>query len=500
MNLILAKKIKKFTKDITKKEGLTYILLWQLSIIIATREWTLLLICLAALLIIDIPTSMRQITKEWFSINNWVVALGLTMLYTMIGKDIADNSSIFYFKRLLLIGINGISFSYMLNEMRECREKKISQNENRLNLRKVIIYISQVCISILVLGGYLKNPASGSNQFDMYLGINGASQIIALICLLVTVVPILKVRYCAKIFLQSCLFSITTILLISASQSRITSAVMMTIIIFLTGYVTERKILKKLGLIVTAGWSVYYSIILPILVVLAPTIHQQPAIVKVLYTITGSRYSLAWSGNMWHENGLNLLNSEIASSKLPFLQNSYYTSNITENYGSALIGSKKILETFIPNGPHSMPIDLLLGLTKVIDSFTIPLYVWGLSGLLLIILITEYYTSRGRSALHKEDLMVNLCFNALTLSVITTQTQGTIYLPFALSTSIILISHSKKPRLRFAKRGKVASTILNDNNDRLYIRFLLFFSSPLLILMPFVIYGTAYLLARIIVL
>lgn len=499
MNIILAKKIKIITNNITKKGGLTYILLWQLSVIIATREWALLLICLGTLLIIDIPTSMRQITKNWFSINNWVVALGLAMLYTMIGKDIADNSSIFYFKRLLIIGINGISFTYMLNEMREYRQRKVRQNENRLNLRKVIIYISQLCISMLILGGYLKNPASGSNQFDMYLGINGASQIIALICLLVSVVPILKVRYCTKTFLQSCLFSITTVLLISASQSRITSAVMMTIVIFLTGYMTELKVLKALGLVVTAGWSIYYAIILPILVVLAPIIHQQEAIVKVLYTMTGSRYSLAWSGNMWHENGLNLLNSEMASSKLPFLQNSYYTNNITENYGSALIGSRRILDTFIPNGPHSMPIDLLLGLTRVIDNFTIPLYVWGLSSLLLIILIMEYYTSRGGSASRKENLMVNLCFNALTLSVITTQTQGTIYLPFALATSIILISHSKKSRLKFAKEGKGTSTTLNDNNDRLWMKFLLFFGSPLLILMPFAIYGTTYLLSRIIV-
>lgn len=478
-------------------ERIAYILLWQISLIIATKEWALLIIGLGAVLIIDIPASWKQLASKWFSINNWVAAISLTMLYTMIGKGIAADSLIFYFKRLLLIGINAISFSFMLNSMREYRHRDIKQDKKEFAFQKVIIYTSQLCICILILGGYLKNPSSGSTQFDQYVGINSISQIIAMVCLFISVIPIVKVTYTAKTFLQSCLFSITTILLISSAQSRMTSAVMMTILIFLTGYITSKKKIKALGLIMTAGWSLYYSIILPILVLLAPAIHQHTNIAKILYTATGSRYSLAWSGNIWHENGLNFLNNEKASSILPFLEKSYYTDSFIENYAPYLNNSKQIMDKFIPNGPHSMPIDLLLGVTKVVDDYTIPQYVWGLSGILIIALIKEYYTIKTKEISNKEILMANTCLNALILSVITTQTQGTIYLPFSIATSLLIISYSKKPPPKPSGTKKELTANKEDNNDQLFVKILLLIGSPLLILAPFVIFTLSYLISKV---
>jgi hypothetical protein len=162
------------------------------------------------------------------------------------------------------------------------------------------------------------------------------------------------------------IFSISTLLLIFFCESRIIGGITLTSLALLILYKLQNtniilKASKKI-LVVMQSIGIYaFSIIFPILVVLSPWItpNESNWVSRALWTITGSRYFLAWSYNLWSLEELHLRSIFNLKAQIPFLDTyTFYDKNLTKFYSSPF-ESIEMLRKYLGHA-HSDPIQRLL--------------------------------------------------------------------------------------------------------------------------------------------
>lgn len=459
--------------------------IWQACVIASIKEWPLLLLGLGSTLTFTAPRYWSEIREWWFDIKNWLIAIFLTFLYTMIRHNVELNSFVFFAKRSIIISLTALSLNYLLND--EESEKPRTKAEVYSELKRKIVYItSQICISLLMIAPFIKNIGTGSGQFDDFLGLQGASQIIALILMITSASLPLTRQANQRNLAMYCLFTTTSTLIFTGAQSRMTAGVMMTSIIYMFGYVHKKKLLKILGETLTRLWIIYYAIFLPLCTIAAPIIHDKAKwMAKILYTATGSRYTLAWSANLWHENGLNFLNNDKSSSIITFLSRAYFDPDFTSLYGG---GSDPNI--FLLDGAHSIYISILLKSQSLTFSLAIT---WAVLTLSIVLLFREYKSKVNSRNLSSNTTTSLEIFMALILSVLAAESVSISLTILSLATYALLLENSPTSAGKWPKDDIKQKTILNysarDN--------ILSLTSPVIMVMPLILYGLACILARL---
>ncbi len=471
-----------------------YLIIWQVCIFASTHEWPLLFIGLGATLVFTTPQNWVDIKKWWFTIDYWLIALSLTLLYTIIRHNVELNSYVLFAKRTILITISVLSLSKILTIKDNPSWQPLKRKSERLFARTAIC-ISQTSITLLITAPFIKNKGSVT-AIDEYLGIPGISQGLAMMFLLAASTLPLSIKLSRKNFIQSCLFSITSTILFAGSQSSITAGVMLGGLVYVLGYIHKSILVKNLGCIITRLWIVYYGLFLPLSTIAAPIIHDQAkGLAKLLYTVTGSRYSLAWSANLWHENGLNFLNKQDASSVFGFLSKSYFDADFTSLYGAAAETWNHNADVFVPGGAHSLPIALLLES----NSLTLTIIATWTTLILASILLFKEYRKQVRNDNFNQGKKISVeIFTALTLSIIVAENIALSLSLLGLFTYVILIS-SDSSRLKSESqdltRNSESDSYKNSRED-IFDGFISF-TSPIMIVAPFLIYTMAYILAKL---
>lgn len=466
-----------------------YKAIWQVCIIASTNEWPLLLLGLSSTLVFSKTNNWLEIKKWWFNINNWTIAIFLTLLYTIVRHNVELNSLVFFAKRIIIISLSVISLNYLLKQKRSAKPIQSAKTRSKL-IKKVVYITSQISISLFILAPFITNQGADSDIFDELLNIQGASQVLALIFLATAASLPIAMQASKKDFASYCIFTLTSTMLFNCSQSRMTAGVMLTSMIYILGYIHKNKVIDFIGKTVTKLWIVYYAVFLPICTIAAPVIHDKAKwLAKILYTATGSRYTLTWSANLWHENGLNFSNNDKASSIFSFLSNAYFDTDFTSFYGHASEFWKHDADIFVPGGPHSIFISTLLqskSMTFLLAG------TWILITLFVVLLIREYREQFNLGNLSRDTIVSLEIFMALILSVITAESISLTLYMLTFATYLLLLTNNAQGRPR------------HKNNDfkpkvKIYLpahQEALPLSSPIILVTPLIIYGGAYLLAQ----
>lgn len=466
-----------------------YKAIWQICIIASTNEWPLLLLGLGTTLVFSKTKDWSEMRRWWFDINNWLIATFMTLLYTMIRHNVELNSLVFFSKRTILVSLTVISLNYLLNY--ENTAKQTAKPRKSTNLKNKVIYItSQASISLIIIAPFIANQGVDSDIFDQLLGIQGASKTTALIFLIAAASLPLVMQANKNILAIYCLFTLTSTILFAGAQSRLTAGVMMTSMVYIFGYVYKNKIINTTGRAFTRLWIIYYAYILPLLTISAPIIHERTKwLAKILYTVTGSRYTLTWSANLWHENGLNFFNNDKASSIFSFLSKPYFDADFTSLYGLASEFWQHGADVYVPGGAHSIFISMLLQSKSItFSSATICIVII----LFMVLLIAEYRNTVDSENLYRSTMISLEIFIALMLSILTTESISLTLFMLTLSTYLLLLTNNKTS-INIGKRNKIT---LNTSHSCLRGKAALSWSSPSMLIMPLILYGGAYLLAK----
>lgn len=466
-----------------------YKAIWQICIIASTNEWPLLLLGLGATLVFSKTKNWSEMRRWWFDINNWLIATFMTLLYTMIRHNVELNSLVFFAKRTILVSLTVLSLNYLLNY--ESTAKQVARVKKSSFLKDKAIYItSQVSISLIIIAPFIANQGADSDIFDQLLGIQGASKTTALIFLIAAASLPLVMQANKNILAIYCLFTQTSTILFAGAQSRLTAGVMMTSMVYIFGYIHKNKIINTTGRTLTRLWIVYYACILPLFTIAAPIIHERTKwLAKILYTATGSRYTLTWSANLWHENGLNFFNNDKASSIFSFLSKPYFDTDFTSLYGLASEFWQHGADVYVPGGAHSIFISILLQI-KSITFLSATTYIVII--LFMVLLIAEYRSVVDSKNLYRSTRMSLEIFIALMLSILTTESISLTLFMLTLSTYLLLLTNNQ-PSKNMEKSNMVT---LNTIHSCLRGKAL-YWSSPTMLIIPLILYGGAYLLARI---
>ena len=467
-----------------------YKTIWQVCILASINEWPLLILGLGSTLVFSKTRNWSDIREWWLDTNNWLIAIFLSLLYTIIRHNVELNSLVFFAKRTVLISLSILSLNYLINYGKETKNTQKTERGEDLN-RKFVYIGSLISISLLILAPFIANQGADSDIFDQLLGIKGASKTTALIFMATAASLPLAMKANMKIFANYCLFILTSTMLFACSQSLMTAGVMLTSMIYIFGYIHKINIVKAVGKSITKLWIVYYAILLPICTIAAPLLHDNAKwLTKILYTVTGSRYTLAWSANLWHENGLNLYNNDQASSIFKFLSKAYFDTDFTALYGSASEIWNHGADVFVPGGAHSIFISILL------QSQSITLLAaseWLLITLFMLLLIGEYNKINPKDLSKNTSISLEI-FIALMLSVLTAESISLSLCMLTLSTYLLLLLNNNW-QYRSTRKYKTIKT--RPLKNLLFETNILSLSSPVILIMPLILYGFAYFLAKI---
>lgn len=469
-------------------KGCLYKAIWQICIIASTNEWPLLFLGLGTTLLFSKNSNWPAIRRWWFDINNWLVATFMTLLYTMIRHNVEINSLVFFAKRTILVSLTALSLNYLLNYDSEAKLVANPRRSSRLK-SKAIYIASQISICLLIIAPFIANQGVDSDIFDQLLGIQGASKATSLIFLMAASSMPLVMKANKNILAIYCLFTLTSTILFAGAQSRLTAGVMGTSMIYILGYIHKSKILNLIGRTCTKLWIAYYAFILPLCTIAAPIIHERTKwLAKILYTVTGSRYTLTWSANLWHENGLNFLNNNKASSVFSFLSKPYFDTDFTSLYGTASELWKHGADVYVPGGAHSIFISMLLK-SKSITLISATPYI--VIALFMVLLIVEYKNMINSEGIYRNTIMSLEVFIALMLSILTTESISLTLLMLTLSTYLLILTNNQKSKNIAKSNGLTLHAIHSSLKGKV-----LHWSSPTILIMPIIIYGSAYLLAK----
>ena len=482
--------IQSICKDRDSLKSYLYKAIWQVSILASINEWPLLVLGLVSTLVFSKTTYWSEIRKWWFDTNNWLIAIFLTLLYTIIRHNVELNSFVFFAKRTIIISLAVLSLNYLLNYAKSAKKTKKVEKGEILN-NKLVYIVSLTSASIFILAPFIANQGGDSEIFDKLVGIQGASKTTGLMFMAIAASLPLAMKADKKFLAIYYLFTLTSTMLITCSQSRMTAGVMMTSMIYIFGYIHKKKVINAIGKLITKLWIVYYAVFLPICTIAAPIIHNNAKwLAKILYTATGSRYTLAWSANLWHENGLNLFNNDQASSIFGFLSKPYFDTDFTALYGSASEIWTHGADVFVPGGAHSIFISILLRSQSIT---LLAVGEWILITLFMVLLIREYNDKVNSGNLSGNTLISLEIFMALVLSVLTAESISLSLYMLTLSTYLLLLNNNLSCKEAPQNKAIKPKTLINSS----YRRNILSLSSPLILIMPLILYGSAYLLAKV---
>ena len=334
---------------------------------------------ITSLAITHVRENHNKASAPWLS-NELILAccIGISsaIFYTWIRFNPEQNAYIMFTKRYLLIPLNLVSLSMLLFSQKH-RNKDKEKGEKKTWKNILIIASINIILTLPFAKDILKNE-----HIIIYFAV----------VILSAVVTALLDRDSDKGNSKSygIIFSVSSVLLIFFCESRIIGGVYTTSVALLACYklqdtILRLKILKKTILVIQMTGIYYFSIILPLLVILSPWITPKESdwSSKALWTLTGSRYFSTWSYNLWGSEELGLRSIFNLKGQIPFLDTyTFYDKHLTEYYGETFVNIER-LSKYLGNA-HSDPIQRLLNLTTgtnkeialSIVSLLIIIYLW----------------------------------------------------------------------------------------------------------------------------
>lgn len=389
--------------------------IWVLSILLTVEDLGQFIIgCIASTGSI-IRTYDQNFKKDYLTKENLLligcIGIGTALFYTWIRWDASQNTYIMYSKRYLIIPIQIISLS-MLMQTKPEEDETGTKREGYTWIKVAAL----AAINITFTLPFAKSTLSAAELTLYFFTVVLASAV---------GIAASHTTQCKFKQAWALLFSITAIIVCWCSQSRIMGGIeLLNLISLLTFYCNKKRkraayhlANRVMQLMQTA--SIYtFSILLPTLVMAGPwIISNTPNIIsKTLWTLTGSRYFLGWSYSIWATDALGLRSAMNISHSIPYLEtHEFYNHYLTEFYGTTSIE----LDKLYPQA-HSSSIQLLIEIFGN-SMQNIPTLV---ATSLITAYIIKYIFSLYRRAANTQQskfILFSLCSNLLILGYITTE-------------------------------------------------------------------------------
>ena len=392
--------------------------IWVLSILLTVEDLGQFMIGCVASTGSIIRAYDQKLKKNFLTRENLLligcIGIGTALFYTWIRWDAPQNTYIMFSKRYLIIPVQLISLSMLMQTKPEKDESRTKREGGRW-----IKVAALVAINIALTLPFAKSTLSDT-ELTLYF---------------FTVVLASAVGIAASHTTQSkfkhawtLLFSITAVIICWCSQSRIMGGIeLLNLISLSTFYCNKRPDLAVYRLanraiqLMQKACVYAFSIFLPTLVMAGPwIISSTPNILsKILWTITGSRYFLGWSYSIWAKEALGLRSMMNSNYTIPHLEaHEFYNHYLTEFYGSPMSSSNE-LDKLYPQA-HSSPIQLLIeifgntwqNIPTVIATLLIGAYT-----------IKCFYSlyRRATNTQRSNFILFSLCSNLIILGYITTE-------------------------------------------------------------------------------
>lgn len=406
-------------------------IIWSISVLCTIEDFGQFLIGSIASMGIITSTYKKKIRVNYTRENMLLMGcIGMcsVIFYTWVRWDAPQNIMIMFSKRYLLIAVQLISLSMLMqNKRREVEEQP--KKEHRIWVH-VIAFASLITIVTL--------PFAKSSLSETAIALYFCT------VLLTSLIGIkaYKNTTCRYKKVWAVLFSLTAILLSWCSESRIVGGMeiinLISLLLFYYKKDQRKSLLHCLHQLAqfTQKASIYsFSVILPTLVLAGPwIISETPRILsKTLWTLTGSRYFICWSYNLWSKGVLNLKSAINYDKRISYIVDpEFYNDYITEFYSSPMTTVGQISK--YQGNAHSAPLQQLITIfTGSRHDIAITLITILLAAYAIKLLFSLYKTQCNRL------ILFSLYSNLLILAYITTESVTNWHLTLLLTSQVLSI-------------------------------------------------------------